>query len=57
MLRLKSLAVEAGMDVPLFTATGWGSAPILEKEFLPLFGGYSFHAWAEPPKTDGSLLI
>ena len=51
MMHLKRLARESGLDVPLFTATGWGQAPILEKEFLPLFGGYAFHAWAEPPQA------
>jgi beta-galactosidase len=49
MLELKRLAREAGLDAPLFVSTGWGSAPILASEFLPMFGGYAFYAWLDDP--------
>ncbi|MGH7215159.1 MAG: beta-galactosidase, partial [Tepidisphaeraceae bacterium] len=49
MLALKRLAREAGIDAPLFVSTGWGKSPILETEFLPMFGGYAFYAWLDDP--------
>jgi hypothetical protein len=42
---LKELALEAGMDVPIYTCTGWGGASFIEDETLPLYGGYSFQPW------------
>ncbi len=51
MMTLKRLAREAGIDAPLFVSTGWGSAPIIEDEFLPMFGGYAFHSWIDDPGT------
>ena len=42
---LKQLALEAGLDVPLYTCTGWGNAPIVEGEMLPMWGGYAFQPW------------
>jgi hypothetical protein len=43
--KLMGLAKQAGMDVPVYTCTGWGGASFLEDETLPLFGGYSFEPW------------
>ncbi len=45
MRLLKAAALRAGMDVPLYTSTGWGGAPVLEDEILPLFGGYAYTPW------------
>lgn len=42
---LKELAVESGLEVPLYTSTGWGGAPVLEGEVLPLYGAYAFTPW------------
>jgi len=42
---LKKLAIEAGIVVPIYTTTGWGGAPVLEGEVLPLYGGYSICPW------------
>lgn len=42
---LRRLAVEAGMEVPIYTCTGWGGASFPEGETLPLYGGYSFCPW------------
>ncbi len=42
---LKKLAIEAGMEVPIYTCTGWGGASFIEEETLPLYGGYSFCPW------------
>ncbi|MFD0656083.1 beta-galactosidase [Thermocatellispora tengchongensis] len=45
LLTLKRLARQAGIDAPLWTATGWGHARLPEDELIPLFGGYSEAAW------------
>jgi hypothetical protein len=45
MRALKQLAREAGLDAPFYTSTGWGGAPVLEGEILPLYGGYAFCPW------------
>ncbi|MFD3260053.1 beta-galactosidase [Paenibacillus lentus] len=46
MRRLKELAIEAGLDTPIYTSTGWGGAPVLEDEVLPLYGGYAYTPWS-----------
>ncbi len=45
ILTLKRLAQEAGIDVPLYTMTGWGPAQVPEDEVIPLFGGYPDAFW------------
>ncbi|MBR6028355.1 MAG: beta-galactosidase [Clostridia bacterium] len=50
LLTLKTLAREAGFDVPLYTVTGWNSrygAKIPVDEVLPVFGAYPDAPWAE----------
>lgn len=42
---LKSLAVKAGMDVPLYTATGWGNAAIIPDESIPVTSAYAYPFW------------
>lgn len=49
---LKSLAVSAGMDVPLYTATGWGNAAIIPNECIPVTAAYAYPFWT--PKRDYS---
>lgn len=46
MRLLKQYAVEAGMLAPIYTSTGWGNAPVLEDEVLPLYGGYAYTPWS-----------
>ncbi len=46
---LKALALDAGLDVPLYLATAWGS-PILEDETLPLYGQYAYPVWVDDPR-------
>ncbi|WP_327580913.1 beta-galactosidase [Nonomuraea sp. NBC_00507] len=48
LLTLKRLAQEAGIDAPLWTATGWGHAQLPPGEVIPLFGGYAEAAWDTP---------
>lgn len=43
MRTLKALAIEAGFDVPLYTATGWGGA--VTGGMLPVMGGYCDAPW------------
>jgi hypothetical protein len=44
LLRLRDIAMEAGIAVPFYTCTGWGGAPT-PAEFMPLWGGYAFRPW------------
>lgn len=46
MRRLKELAIGAGLEAPIYTSTGWGGAPVLEDEVLPLYGGYAYTPWS-----------
>jgi hypothetical protein len=43
---LKSLAVACGLDVPLYTVTGWDGAAIPLDQALPVFGGYAAAPWS-----------
>lgn len=42
---LKALAIKAGLDVPLYTATGWGNAAIIPHETLPVTAAYAYPTW------------
>ena len=46
---LKRLALEVGLDVPIYSVTGWLNSPILEDEVLPMQGGYVFTPWSPDP--------
>lgn len=45
MMSLKRLAIEAGLVVPLYTATGWGGGNVVDGEMLPVMGGYADAPW------------
>ncbi|WP_338769095.1 beta-galactosidase [Massilia sp. METH4] len=52
---LKKLALQAGMDVPYYTVTGWDGAVYPSGQVTPVFGGYVDEPWAVsatqlPPK-------
>jgi len=49
---LKSIAVEAGLITPLYTATGWGNAAIVTNESIPVTAAYAYPFWT--PKRDFS---
>ena len=56
--KLKELAIKCGMEVPLYTVTGWnstGGAKIPVDEVLPLFGGYCGAPWEQ--STGGTSAI
>jgi hypothetical protein len=48
---LKRLARSAGLDVPLYTVTGWDGAAIPTDVVLPVFGGYADAPWADTAKA------
>lgn len=45
MLTLKRMAVEAGFDVPYYTATGWPKGDLRQTELVPVYGGYPEAPW------------
>ncbi|WOC31639.1 MULTISPECIES: beta-galactosidase [Caproicibacterium] len=45
MRTLKEMALQAGLDVPYYTATGWGGANVVDGEMLPVQGGYADAPW------------
>ncbi len=45
MQTLKEMAKKAGLEAPLYTATGWGFATIVEKGSIPVSGGYAYPTW------------
>lgn len=53
MRLLKQYAAESGLIAPIYTSTGWGAAPFLEDEVLPLYGGYAYTPWSisDPNQT------
>ncbi|SMO50213.1 beta-galactosidase [Gracilimonas mengyeensis] len=46
MENLKTIAQNAGIDVPLYTATGWGNAAIVKKGSIPVTAAYAYPTWA-----------
>jgi len=44
---LKSLAIKAGINTPLYTATGWGNAAIIPNETLPVTAAYPYPTWTD----------
>lgn len=50
LARLKEMAIESGLDAPIYTVTGWNSkfgAKIPVDEVVPVFGGYCEAPWTE----------
>ena len=45
MKTLKKLAIDAGLIAPIYTATGWGFATIVEKGSIPVMAGYAYPFW------------
>ncbi|ASO21682.1 Beta-galactosidase precursor [Actinoalloteichus hoggarensis] len=44
---LRTMAEAAGIDAPLWTATGWGAPRLPPDVLLPLYGGYPEAFWAD----------
>jgi len=49
---LKGIAQKAGIEVPIYTATGWGNAAIVENETLPVTAAYPYPTWAPEVPSD-----
>ncbi|MFV0269428.1 MAG: beta-galactosidase, partial [Draconibacterium sp.] len=47
MENLKQIALSNGIDVPIYTATGWGNATIVERGSLPVTAGYAYPFWGD----------
>lgn len=47
MVNLKQIARRQGLDVPLYTATGWGNAAIVPRGSIPVTAGYAYPFWAD----------
>ncbi|MFY9154431.1 MAG: beta-galactosidase [Prolixibacteraceae bacterium] len=47
MKNLKQLAINSGLVTPIYTATGWGFATIVEKGSIPVMAGYAYPSWSE----------
>jgi beta-galactosidase len=45
ILMLKKLAIESGLDVPLYLITGWDNAAVPRRAVLPVYGGYPDAPW------------
>ena len=43
--KLKEMAIADGLDVPLYTVTGWDGAAVPLDAVLPVFGGYPDAPW------------
>ncbi|MBB3062727.1 hypothetical protein FHS09_003576 [Microbulbifer rhizosphaerae] len=52
MATLKRLARAHGIDVPIYTATGWGNAAIVTDGSIPVTAGYAYPFWAPPEPSD-----
>ncbi|WP_295668575.1 beta-galactosidase [uncultured Mucilaginibacter sp.] len=42
---LKQTALKYGIDVPLYTVTGWGDGSVPKNEVIPMWGGYPDESW------------
>ena len=45
ILTLKQMAIDAGIEVPYYTATGWPGSDIKQVELIPVQGGYPEAPW------------
>jgi hypothetical protein len=57
MAALKRLAKKNGLDAPLYTATGWGNAAIVEDGSLPVTAAYPYPFWTRVPKPSPFYLF
>jgi hypothetical protein len=44
---LKNTAISLGIDVPIYTVTGWGNGSVPPFEVIPLWGAYADAPWTE----------
>jgi beta-galactosidase len=46
LVNLKAIARRHGLDVPIYTATGWGNAAIVPRGSIPVTAAYPYPFWA-----------
>ncbi|MFT3827912.1 MAG: beta-galactosidase [Chitinophagaceae bacterium] len=51
ILTLKRMAVDAGIDVPFYTATAWQGANLTQDELVPVWGAYPEAPWDKRTTT------
>lgn len=49
LMALKQIALDEGLDVPIYSVTAWLRSPVPEDEALPMQGGYVFTPWNPDP--------
>ncbi len=47
--KLKQIALDCGLEVPIYSCTAWRNSPIVDGEILPMQGGYAFTPWSPDP--------
>lgn len=57
MKTLKKFALKAGLIAPIYTATGWGFATIVEKGSIPVMAGYAYPFWESSIKPSPFYLF
>jgi len=45
ILALKKIAIDSGLDVPLYLVTGWDDAVVPKGAVIPVYGGYAAAPW------------
>lgn len=45
ILELKKIAIDSGLDVPLYIVTGWDNATVPPRAVIPVYGGYPAAPW------------
>jgi len=45
ILQLKKMAIDAGLDVPIYSVTGWDNAVVPHGQTIAVFGGYPDQPW------------
>ncbi len=45
ILALKKMAMDAGIDVPYYTATGWPGSDLKQNDLIPVWGAYPEAPW------------
>jgi beta-galactosidase len=53
ILALRKMAIDAGLDAPFYTITGWDDAVVPSRDLIPLFGGYEEQFWSRSLTTLG----
>jgi beta-galactosidase len=61
LLALKSIAIAAGIDVPMYTKTGWPAESQPGMDLFPFFGGYPAQFWTRDivptPEDDSATFM